>query len=356
MQPDELFAAAQARAGPLDTLAPPSAHEVERLRAEAFAFFARVPEPPVYRRSGDPVHAAAGALLPQAEALLARALRLAQAGAGESAWALVAVLKAYGALLCHVEAGRLGPAEEAWAEARAAARGAQPTRALRAADAPPPPVFDRASGASRYDPRSDVTLQARLRCPNAGCKREDVYAFGAAHATHRFGCPACGTPFLGYFGEMVAMELAQEGGTRRYRFTLDELGGGGSTRIDFEEGSGEDFTAARGDLLGFLYTEARELRVVVDVTSGRILWVSAAGGCFLATAAFGPGARELEAFRGFRDRVLLPRTAGRLAVRGYYRYGPGAAAWLGRHPRARALVRAGLVQVHRVLESERTEA
>jgi len=68
---------------------------------------------------------------------------------------------------------------------------------------------------------------------------------------------------------------------------------------------------------------------------------TAAGGCFVATAAFGsPMARQVQWLRAFRDRILLPRRAGRAFVNWYYGWSPRSAAWLRGHAIARKLTRA----------------
>lgn len=70
---------------------------------------------------------------------------------------------------------------------------------------------------------------------------------------------------------------------------------------------------------------------------------TAAGGCFVATAAFGsPMARQVQWLRAFRDRILLPGRAGRAFVNWYYGWSPRAAAWLRVHSIARKLTRAAL--------------
>jgi hypothetical protein len=70
---------------------------------------------------------------------------------------------------------------------------------------------------------------------------------------------------------------------------------------------------------------------------------TAAGGCFVATAAFGsPLARQVLWLRAFRDRVLLPGRVGRAFVIWYYGWSPPAAAWLSRHSFVRKLTRAAL--------------
>ncbi|MFE8601158.1 CFI-box-CTERM domain-containing protein [Archangium violaceum] len=353
MQPEELFQAAQKRAA---TIPLPRAQEAqEQLRAQALALFARIPEPPVYHRAEDPARKAAEALLPDLEKVLALALAVArEAGHWEATERILAALKAHGEALCHTVGGRLVQAEEAWRRAIELERQAHPTRALGTKEAVVTPVYDRASGASRYDPRQESVAQVKLICPNTGCKRINDFGFVPGPGTRRYVCPACGTPFLAYFGELRGLEIEHKSSSRRYFFTVDEVRGSGSSRIEFEEASGEEFPVARRDLLVFLYNEARELKVVRNLTNDRLMWISPAGSCFVVTAAFGEGAPELVAFREFRDEVLRRHGVGREFIRVYYRYGPGVAEWVVRRPGVRRGVRGVLKQVHRVLKTTRS--
>jgi hypothetical protein len=71
-----------------------------------------------------------------------------------------------------------------------------------------------------------------------------------------------------------------------------------------------------------------------------------AGGCFIATAAWGDYNHPLvKNLRAFRDRVLLNSSVGREFVRGYYAASPPLARWLSRRPVARAAVRIGLTPI-----------
>jgi hypothetical protein len=351
LQPEEFFQAAQARAAQMDVRRQGMAAALERLRTDASALFARIPEPPLYRRADDPARKAAEALLPEAEKVLAEAIAVTWGPeAPPAAHGILAAVRAHSEALCHTVAGRLGPAETAWRKALELEQAAHPTRSLMTPPPAPPPVFDKATGASRYDPREAPHAKVKLVCPNTGCKRIGDYDFTPSHAYHRYVCPACNTPFLAYFGELRSLEVEALSSSKRYHFTVDELGGNTSSRIDFEEASGAEFPAARKDLLAFLYTEARELKVVVNATNGKLMWISPAASCFVATAAFGEGAPELVAFRAFRDDVLRRHGLGRVFIRGYYRYGPGLAGWVVRHPRVRAGVRGVLTVVHQGLK------
>jgi hypothetical protein len=348
LQPEELFQAAQQRAASMSL---PRAQEAqEQLRAQALALFARIAEPPVYHRAEDPARKAAEALLPELEKVLALGLAVErEAGRLEPTERLLATLRAHGEALVHTADGRLVQAEEAWRRALELERLAHPTRALGTKETVPPPVYERTTGASRYDPRQEPVAQVKLVCPNTGCKRINDYGYVPGPGTRRYVCPACNTPFLAYFGELRTLVVESQRSSNRYLFTVDEVGSASSARIDFEEASGAEFPAARRDLLAFLYTEARELKVVVNITNGRLMWISPAASCFLATAAFGEGAPELVAFRAFRDDVLRHHGLGRAFIRGYYRYGPQLARWVVHRPRVRTGLRGVLTLVHRGL-------
>lgn len=350
LRPEELFQAAQERAAQLQVQRGGEAAALERLRTEASALFAQVPEPPLYRRAEDPVRKVAAGLLPEAERVLAQGLALTQAGGGPGVERLVSALYAHAEALCHTADGRLEQAEAAWHRAQELERDAHPTRQWLARAEQLPPVFDKGTGQSRYDPRPAPQVSVKLVCPNTGCKRLGDFAFSASHAYHRYVCPACNTPFLAYYGELRGLQVEVRRSSKRFHFTVEEVGGSGRSRIEFEEASGQDFPAARRDLLVFLYTEQRELKVVINLTNSRLMWVSPASSCFVVTAAFGEGAPELVAFRAFRDEVLRKSPLGRGFIRGYYVFGPGLAAWVVRRPRVRAGVRAALSRVHGLLK------
>ena len=65
-----------------------------------------------------------------------------------------------------------------------------------------------------------------------------------------------------------------------------------------------------------------------------------AGGCFIATAAFGSYEnRWVWVLRDFRDQVLLEHDSGRSFVEWYYAHSPRAAAWIAAHGWARFITR-----------------
>ena len=80
---------------------------------------------------------------------------------------------------------------------------------------------------------------------------------------------------------------------------------------------------------------------------------AAKSGCFVATAAFGDiNSHQVVTLRSFRDEVLLHSRIGRLAVRIYYFVSPTIAAHIERSPSRRAVTRAALERIIRLLPSQ----
>ena len=230
---------ARARATPR-----PGPAEPERLKRELLGFFARIPEPPVYRRRDDPSVALARDLLEEGEGLLGRALE---------AWPEAEVWR--GALEAHLRAlcawceERIEAVEPLWQEAVLAERRAAGTLKLwRRSDEGERPVFDGSTGVSRYDPRPDAMVVASLACPS--CRRLAEYELSTEAAMHRLACRHCRAPFTAYFAEVRRLELRQQGKRRSYVFRVEELSGT-QTRVEFDDWSPEALTAAPGDLVAF---------------------------------------------------------------------------------------------------------
>lgn len=344
MQPTEIFEAAQAQARGL--AAATSDAELQRLRAELIAFFDELPEPPLFRRVEDPLRKKAAELLPAGQALLARGI---SAQRTQEIDKLLPALRAYLEVLCHVAEGRLGAAEEAWRRAGLLqARALTPDREQLGAERPA--VFDKKSRVSRFDPREAIEQKVRLLCPTRPCGKEATYSLSPRLALHELSCPHCGAPFVAHVGWVQRAEVsAPLKGLLRYQLQLEEPSGAVS-RVELEDGSGAELSIARRDQLALLYTPNHELRGLLNLTSGRILWLERGGPCFVATVAFGEDAHELAAFRAFRDQVLRQSAPGRWLVRVYYRHGPTAARLVASRPKTKALVRSGLKLVHRVLK------
>lgn len=346
MPEEEPFATARAEAKKI--VVGDAAAELERLRTEAQRFFAEVPEPPLYRRSKDPMRQKAAELMGAGEGLLARAYALEQAG-GTEAQLFRQALEAHLSALSETARGRLEEAEEAYAQAIAFERQSLASRsAWHQVDTRATKVYDRDTGTSRYDPSPESKIEAKLACPIRTCRQISEYSFSPTYSTHPFTCRVCGGKFLAFFGEAKDGEVKTDRRGRHYRLTLDELNGA-TSRVEFDEPSSVDFLIARRDLVALLYTEDRELRGVLNLTSSRLLWIGRGGGCFLATAAYGEKAKELVAFRAFRDEVLARSALGFGCVRVYYAVGPLLARPLSRSPGARAMARLALRPLHHLL-------
>ncbi len=351
MQPQELFTSVLARSR---ALGPPPAGDaaLERYRADCAEWVARVPEPPLYRRAQDPSRARAAALLPDGEGLLARGWALLQAGVASAAdTTLTQALEAHLESLCLVTEGQLERAEAAWARASALERKARAARrAFVREEEVELPVWDAGTGASRFDPRPAPSLRVRLACPQWACRRVEEVQLSPTYAVQRRTCPRCGQPYVAYLAEARELSAERTSGGRRYGFRVEALGGGLS-RVEFEDDGTELLSVVRGDLLAFLYTAERELRGVTNLSTGRTLWVTRSGPCYLASHVYGAGAPELRAFRAFRDDVLVQSVAGRWLVHGYYHSAPALLAWLPRHPSADRVLRRGVHLVAWVLKS-----
>ncbi|MCA2980641.1 MAG: hypothetical protein INH41_14320 [Myxococcaceae bacterium] len=317
---------------------------LEVLRAEAVAFCAKAPEPPVYRRRDDPTKAQAQALLPELEALLGRALQ-----AGDEAWG--ATLDAWLVTLHHLAQGRVEAAEPSWVEAQRLERVATGRQRLfSVSDEKAPPVFDVQTRQSRYDAQPERVVQVKLPCPS--CRKVSDFSFSPRSAEYAARCTRCANDFTAYFAEVRSAELRRVGSRRHYAFRLRELSGQ-TTRVDVEDASAGELQVARNDLVAFLYQPRSQLRGVLNLSSSRVLWVTSGGPCFIATIAYGAAAPELVVLRRFRDEVLLERPAGRAFVRAYYAVGPSLAGVVTAVPGARALTRAALGLVVQRLEAER---
>lgn len=322
-----------------------TSEQVDALRRSITDFFRRLPEVPVYRRRDDPVRKVAAERAEEGRALLEQLNAL---GDASTTAPLAAALDAHLKVLTLLVEGRVEAAEGPWHDALALERAAVSARRLWSrTDEAKAPVYEKATGASRYDPRAETAVKVKLACPSSGCRKVDDFDFSARHATHPFVCAHCQTRFVAYFAELLDLDLQSKGKTHhRYKFRVRELGGE-VTRVEFDDAGTGVLAVAQGDLLAFLYAPRTTLRGVLDLSSSRVLWVTPTGPCFLATAVYGEGAAELSDFRRFRDEGLLPHAAGRLFVAGYYALGPAIARAVVAVPGAPRLVRVVLDAVHR---------
>jgi len=340
--PDQAFSAAVERARALGR-PPPGPGPLDAFRTESTEWLERLPEPPLYPRSDDPARTHAAALLEEGIGLLSRGWALQEAGrTADADVALVRAVQAHAEALAATTEGRIAQAEDAWARASALERESRTRqRAWLREDEVERPVWDPLARQSRYDPRPAPTVRARVACAHPTCRAEQEVSFPPSYALHSFTCQRCRQPFSAYLAESREVRASAAPFGRRLSFRLEPLGGGAS-RVQFDDGSPDAFHAARGDLLAFLYTEGPVLRGVANLSTGRTLWRRRTGPCWIATQAYGEGARELEVLRGFREEVLLPTTVGRAAVACYDRCSPWMVRWLEHRPRTRAWIRRGL--------------
>ncbi len=309
---------------------------IDAFQSDALAFFSRVPEPPLYRRRDDPTRAQATTLVDEGLLLLARSWRL-----GSEVRAFTAALEAHLVAVSLMSEGRVEHAEPAWHDALAAERVATaPLRLWSRTDDQRPEVFENKTGRSRFDPRPDAQVEAKLACP--ACRKVSQFALSPRVASHRLTCTHCASPFVAYVAELRELEIQSLGRQRRrYRFRLEELSGL-AMRVEFDDAAQAELGASRRDLLAFLYYPETYLRGVLNLNTSRVLWVSSPGACFVATVAFGEGAPELDTLRAFRDDVLSRHAAGLRFIAWYYREGPALAAWVSKRPRLKAATRSAL--------------
>jgi hypothetical protein len=317
---------------------------LDAFQRDALAFFARGPEPPLYRRRDDPTRAIATEVLEEGQTLLARSWRL-----GSEVRTFTVALEHHLVALSLMSEGRVEAAEPAWHQALEHERKATaPLRLWSRTDDERPVVFEPGTGRSRFDPRPEAQVEARLACP--GCRKVSQFTLSPRVASHHLVCPHCTAAFVAYVAELRSLEIQPLGrNRRRYVFRVDELSGL-PTRIEFDDGAQGELGAVRRDLLAFLYMPETILRGVLNLNSSRVLWVSSPGACFVATVAFGDGAPELDTLRAFRDRVLSRSALGRAFIGWYYREGPALARFVARRPLLKGMTRTALRYVTRKVE------
>lgn len=317
--------------------------ESQQLIRDALDWCASLPEVPLYRRRDDPARAAAAERLTEGLALLRRPVDWASEF---PEWQLA--IERHVQWLESLSRGDVEQAQHQWPVALAAERQASlKTRLWQREDHRALPVFDRATGASRFDPQPTESLALQLPCPH--CRAVETFHASALMARHRFRCARCAKHFQAYVAQVRQLQTRATDSGRRYFFQLEGLGHELS-RLSVDDPGPEALVAGRGDLLAFLYAPETVLRALVNLNSGRVLWLASSAPCFVVTAAFGEHSPEVRAFRDFRDHTLTHFAVGRAFIDTYYRRGPGWARWVTAHPRRRALTRKLLTGVYRMLK------
>jgi polyhydroxybutyrate depolymerase len=107
---------------------------------------------------------------------------------------------------------------------------------------------------------------------------------------------------------------------------------------------GYEFVSWIGDVDTIADVNAAETNITMNGDYSITANFKSAGGCFIATAAYGtPMAEEIEILREFRDEYLLTTTVGKDLVEFYYRVSPPIADFITEHPSLRPVVRVGLL-------------
>ena len=107
---------------------------------------------------------------------------------------------------------------------------------------------------------------------------------------------------------------------------------------------GCQFVKWLGDVSTIANVTAPSTTITMDNSYSIMANFSGAGGCFIATAAYGtPMAEEIQILREFRDGYLLTNAVGRVLVDIYYRVSPPIAEFITEHPSLKPIVRAGLL-------------
>jgi hypothetical protein len=119
---------------------------------------------------------------------------------------------------------------------------------------------------------------------------------------------------------------------------------GAKVSLVAEAVSGYHFVNWSGDVGTIADINAASTTITMDSSYSIIANFSGAGGCFIATAAYGtPMAEEIGILREFRDEYLLTNAVGRALVDVYYRVSPPIAEFITEHPSLKPIVRAGLL-------------
>lgn len=271
----------------------PSGREsMDELRRQAKDLFDRLPEPPCYRRKGDPVPGIAEKQIGDAVRILSMLYALSPNAIGR-AQPLASLLASSGATTeekkgdlfrdiqlltlateAHVRAlaamanGQIVEgdllADDASAAARAALREGMRFRFVGGTDLRP--VYDKDTDVSRFDPDDGKRLLFQVSCPS--CSKLGQFDVSALLSSHLVTCAGCKSRFCVAIGYADAFQAFNHGVKITYQATLRMLGEG-KRRIQFDDRNvSQPIATAPQDLLAFGYSVTKALAFVDDLTTG----------------------------------------------------------------------------------------
>jgi hypothetical protein len=145
-----------------------------------------------------------------------------------------------------------------------------------------------------------------------------------------------------------------------HTLTISAVGGSvttpGEGDFKYEEGTavgleaisedGYRFVEWTGDVDTIANAKAASTTIIMNGDYSITANFEAAGGCFIATAAYGtPMAKEIQILREFRDEYMLADPLGQAIVDVYYTISPPMADFINEHPSLKPIVRAGLMPI-----------
>lgn len=299
---------------------------LDEFRLRCAELFDALPEPPVYKRADEPTRQRFTDLVPRVKALIGEGTKFEKVTAESSkeVVALKGVLLAMEETIDFAARDQFELAEEAWLKfcrLRAAALSFRKIWQGRD-EVPASPVFDRETGSSRFDAVSVSAPAVQLVCPHRACRKTSIYDAALGVGRRELRCAHCAKAFVAYIAEVREVKVdSKSRGQTHYHLKLGESSGV-VTKVQFADATSSVLRISRGDNLALIYVDRNQLRAGLNLNTGRVLWLTRGGPCFVATAVFGPEAPELAVFRAFRDNCLERRDYGRRLIQIYYFIGP----------------------------------
>ncbi len=264
---------------------------LDALRKQGKALFDALPEPPSYRRAGDQTPARAEALIEPTVRFLAQLYGCAPDTPGiltsllntlfnfnklterqkdevrETVQLLTLAAEAHLRALVAIRDGDIVQGDLLASEARQRAKEAmrEGMRFRLVGNTGHLPVFDRATGVSRYDPADDLKLIFQISCP--ACSKLGQFDISAMNSCHLLTCRKCQRRFSVLIGNIASLNRIDHGIKNHYVLSMDLLGEG-PHRFEFDDRSRNPFTAAPGDMIAFVYAPTKSLSALENLTTG----------------------------------------------------------------------------------------